>query len=179
MFRLLGLFHLVESVVDKVFYDNVYPLRGSVLYCDFIVAGALIQHSGIYVGKGKVVELSGKGIVEIVSIEEFNSGFLYASSIYVSCDRRSPVGCSRIADDAEMLVGAVYDYSVINFNCHKFVSGLILSESLYSSDDTEFIESIYSTLTGVKMLCRYNIKSNNWRVLDRCKRVITFNSRWS
>ena len=60
-----GIFNLFESFVDNVFRDKVSPYMGSILYID--MAFGFADHSGVYVGNGQVVELSGEGVVQKVS----------------------------------------------------------------------------------------------------------------
>ena len=75
--------NFVESLIDNVFRDKVSsPAIGSMVYCDLITA----EHSGIYIGKGKIVHLDGEGIIEAVSPDLFLErldGLNTAISIYV------------------------------------------------------------------------------------------------
>ncbi|MCD9543402.1 hypothetical protein GLP24_00680 [Photobacterium carnosum] len=161
--------NVAEHVIDNYIFDKVIPIIGSVVYCDFIISGSLIQHSGIYIGCDEIVHLNSKGVVEKVSSDEFLSGLgglMCGSSIYVSCDGVNPVGCDYISSVAESHVGNVYNYGLLKFNCHQFVSGCILG-LVIDPDDMEAIDFIHSTLTGVKTNARFNMDSNNWRVWDR------------
>jgi len=164
-----------EHILDNYIFDTVQPIIGSVVYCDFIIAASAIQHSGIYVGNGNIVHLNGDGVVEKVSATEFVSGlmgFKCGSSIYVSCEGTTPVGDSFAADLALSKVGNKYDYRIYKDNCHRFVAECIgfdaSSDNLKGEDfSVKTAAKLLSTLTGVKVACRYLIDSDNWRVWDR------------
>lgn len=161
--------NIVEHVFDNYIFDKVTPIIGSVLYVDFIVAASVIQHSGIYVGNDRIVHLNGDGLVENVSPSEFIGGFgglKCGSSIYISCNNTNAVGCENAADIALAEVGNSYEYSIVKFNCHQFVSSCIHG-FVGGPDYMDFKDRIISTLTGLKINCRVNIDSNNWRVWDR------------
>lgn len=167
MLKYLLPLNVIEHLVDNYVFDKVYPIKGSIVYVDFIISASAIQHSGIYVGDGKIVHLDGSGKVEIVSTREFISGFgglKCGESIYVSCNDTSPVGCSDAASTAIGEVGNKYDYSILGYNCHRFSLECLQSLVLGSDADQNIVTS---TLTGLKVACRMEIDSNNWRVWDR------------
>lgn len=157
--------NVIEHVVDNYMFDKVTPVIGSIVYVDFIITGSIIQHSGIYVGDGKIVHLNKHGMVEEVSPSDFIGGMKCGSSIYVSCHDTDPVGCEYATDFAQSEIGNSYDYSIIKFNCHQFIASCI-SGFINPPDDMEAIDRVHSTLTGLKLNCRENINSNNWRVWD-------------
>ena len=104
-FGLIG--NLVESIYDNIVKDKVYPVEGSILYCDLLFGSA--EHSGVYIGNNEIVHLDGTGIIEIVTPDEFLgriNGFNSAISIYVSCDGEIPVGGKSIAKRAKSKVGS-------------------------------------------------------------------------
>ena len=57
---------------DALFIHNMRPAVGSVVYCNL---GLVAEHSGIYVGRNKIVHLSGDGHIEKVSAKEFCEHF--------------------------------------------------------------------------------------------------------
>lgn len=161
--------NIAEHVVDNYLFDKVEPIVGSVLYVDFIASLSVIQHSGIYIGNNEIVHLNGDGLVEIVSPEEFIGGWgglKCGSSIYVSCNGTTPVGDLSVANNAKQEVGTKYNYKIYKFNCHHFVVNSLTGFST-SEDDIQGFEYMMSTLTGLKLLARDCINSNNWRVWDR------------
>lgn len=109
--------------VDEV---CVEPVKGSVVYCDLV---GVVEHSGIYIGNGKIVHLNGKGKIEIVSPESFVSKARDKESIYVSSNEKSKaIGSRNIAELAKSMVGKERSYNVILDNCHQFTSGCITGE---------------------------------------------------
>ena len=121
-----GPFNLIESFVDNVCRDKVYPYMGSILYID--MAFGFADHSGVYVGNGQVVELSGEGFVQKVSVAEFMdtpAPVNTAMSVYVSSHDGMGVGSSAIAKRALDMLGSWRDYNLIFDNCHQFCSGCV------------------------------------------------------
>ena len=152
---MFGIFNLAESFIDNVFRDKVYPVRGSIVYCD--LAFGIAEHSGIYIGGNKIVHLDGSGVIEIVSPKRFMDrlgGNNSAISIYVSCDGDSPVGGSAVAERAERMIGKCRNYKVILDNCHQFTSGC-MSGNFENSD-------IF--LWELKHTAKSKISANTWRV---------------
>lgn len=60
-----------EAVVDAI-RDRVQPVPGSVVYTDYFIG--YIEHSGIYIGDGRIANLTGAGDVTLVSAQEFMRG---------------------------------------------------------------------------------------------------------
>lgn len=150
---LLG--NLAESFIDNVIRDTVYPVKGSMVYCDLAFGNA--EHSGIYIGGNKIVHLDGSGDIEIVSPKRFLDrlgGFNSAISIYVSCDGDSPVGGSTVAERAKRMIGKCRNYNVILDNCHQFTSGC-MSGNFENSDNF---------LWMLKDTAKSEISANTWRV---------------
>jgi len=147
--------NLAKSFFDNVLRDCVYPVKGSVVYCDLAFGNA--EHSGIYIGNNEIVHLDGSGNVEIVDPKEFLNrldGFNLAISIYVSCDGSSAVGGDTIAKRAKKMVGEKRDYNLIFDNCHQFTSGCI----------TGNFENSDNFLWMLKDTAEKEINANTWRV---------------
>ncbi len=114
-----------KSLIDNHLREKVKPRVGSVVYCDLAVVA---EHSGIYVGKGKIAHLDGSGRIEIVTARQFLNrlgGLNPAVSIYVSCDENGAIKSSKIATRAREMVGCERSYNVILDNCHQFTSGCL------------------------------------------------------
>jgi hypothetical protein len=90
---------LEKSIVDNVFRDKVTPVVGSILHCSFFGA----EHTGIYIGDNKIVELTGSGSIRVTSPDGFIVG-TNAISIYVACDGTQPLGGNHIAERARGLI---------------------------------------------------------------------------
>lgn len=118
---------LAKSFRDNVLRDKVVPVAGSVVYCDVYA----VEHSGIYLGKGRIVHLNGSGEVEVVDAETFLNrldGFNNAMSIYVSSADGVAVGNPNVARRARRQLGKTRNYNVIMDNCHQFASGCLTGQ---------------------------------------------------
>lgn len=119
------LINATSSLLDNYVREKVKPVMGSVVYCDLAFVA---EHSGIYVGKGKIAHLDGSGKIEIVTARQFMKrlgGLNPALRIYVSCNEEAAVGSSRVAKLAKAMAGGERSYNVILDNCHQFASGCI------------------------------------------------------
>jgi len=150
--------NLVESFVDNVCRDKVYPCLGSVLYFD--MAFGFADHSGVYVGDGKVVELSRNCWIQKVSLSEFmDTPALVntAISIYVSSHDGRGIGSATIARRALDMVGSRRNYNLLFDNCHQFCSGCV----------TGNFENSDNFLWMLKDTAKRVMRADEWRVWDR------------
>ena len=111
----------VHSFVDNVLASTVTPVPGSVVYCG--LAFNAVEHSGIYIGNGKIVHLDGNGQVKTVTRKQFLDrldGYNVAITIYVSSREGKAVGSRAVAERAKAMVGTTLDYHLASNNCHRF-----------------------------------------------------------
>lgn len=111
---------------NKFRNKKVYPVRGSVFVCELF--NGMAEHTGIYIGNGKIVELNGNGKIRRVSFNKFlNSGVNRTGKrIYTACDEyNEPLNFESTAENAESMVGEKRFYNIIMDNCHQFTSGCI------------------------------------------------------
>lgn len=153
---------LIDSLVKNVFYDPVMPQRGAILRCDLLCGRA--DHTGIYLGNGRIAELDGDGYISEVTPDAFLSASLMRTGmfIYVACDEETeePLRCEAAALRAEARFGKWTDYNVLLNNCHEFVSGCITGD--FNNNDVALwmLElTIADTLNGGNSVC--------WRSWDR------------
>lgn len=96
----------------------VEPKPGSVVCCEVF---GMLDHTGIWIDKDTIVELSENGLVKAVSSERFlqeRSG----EHIYVACDRHhQPIIIPGAEQRAINSVFSYREYHLINNNCHRFV----------------------------------------------------------
>ncbi|WP_104637079.1 lecithin retinol acyltransferase family protein [Helicobacter felis] len=93
------------------------PAIGSVLWHDLIDT---LSHSGIYVGGGQIVHLTGKlngSRIEQCDSQTFSGGKI----IFVSCLGKRAIGDLEVAKRALALVGQARDYHLFKNNCHGFI----------------------------------------------------------
>lgn len=109
----------------------VIPVEGSILYTDLL--GDYAQHSGVYIGDGRIVDLNRHGEIQIVSPREFMSGGT-GTEIRVSCIGSRAIGSREVARRAYWKVGQRRDYHMLLNNCHQFASGCLSGN--YENEDS-------------------------------------------
>lgn len=111
----------LEKTVDAFFIHSQVPIIGSVLYCNLALA---FEHTGIYVGNGRVVHLNGEGVVEDISLKEFTErldGSNLTNSIFCATDSNGhSIGSVKVAERAMRMVGVRRGYNFAHNNCHCF-----------------------------------------------------------
>ena len=146
--------NLSKSLIQNLFWKTNSPIRGSIVYCDLAFGTA--EHSGVYVGNGRIIHRNGNGLIEDVSVNQFLADTT-AISIYISCNAQGgAVGSESCAQIAEGMLGVQTDYSLLNENCHQFCS--------YCLDGDMFSSTF--TLTQLKRDARAHIQASQWRVWD-------------
>ena len=161
MIRILGpilagpLLNFAESFIDNVVRGKVTPIRGSIIKCDLYT----FQHTGIYLGGNRIVELCGNGSIRETDPRGFRAS-TNAISVYVACNGMTPLGSEEVARRAESYVGTSRDYHILVDNCHKFVIDCILNgQEPISLIDTSFI----AVEEHIKMLMNHG-NPIDWRV---------------
>lgn len=146
--------NLSKSLIQNLFWKTNSPIRGSIVYCDLALGTA--EHSGVYVGNGRIIHRNGNGLIEDVSVNQFLTDTT-AISIYISCNAQgSAVGSESCAQTAEGMLGVQTDYSLLNENCHQFCSYCL---------DGDIFSSTF-TLTQLKRDAHAYIQASQWRVWD-------------
>lgn len=149
--------NLIESAIDNIIKDKVTPAIGSIVYCDLLFGNA--EHSGVYVGDGQIVHLSGDGAIEVVDATRFMDrlgGLNSAISIYVSCKDGAAVGSISAAGRARRLIGTGREYNLLFDNCHQFTSGCLSGNFDNPSNFLYFLKNDAKNYLGC----------NEWRVWD-------------
>lgn len=102
-------------------YDKgrtVAPVFGSIVCCEVYNC---VDHTGIWIDRDTIIELSENGLVKAVSYERFlddRSG----DNMFVACDKKhNPIVIAGIGERAIANVYTYRDYDVIENNCHRFV----------------------------------------------------------
>ena len=154
--KLIG--NITKSAVDNVIKKNVHPRIGSIVHCELGLN--IADHTGVYIGKNKIVHLDGSGAIESVTPKTFLKrlgGFNSAMSIYVSCDEDGdPVGSDTIAKRAKKMVGKNRDYNLILDNCHQFTSGCITGD--FENSDNFF--------WMIEHTAKEHLRTKKWRVWE-------------
>jgi uncharacterized protein with von Willebrand factor type A (vWA) domain len=165
----------LKYFVDSTFRDKVVPVPGSVLYCDLWVA---VEHSGIYVGEGKISNIVVDGLAESTvnrsSPQSFTSKSTLGRKIYVSCDRHGAVGHPVVADGAATHVGERAFYGLVIKNCHQFSTKCVNYVGQYEAENSLWEgllplipgETWEPTLAILKDAARKKLGATKWRLWD-------------
>lgn len=105
---------------------KVAPRIGCILKCDL---GVLLEHTGIYIGKNRIVSLNRHGHIKIESpITFFPPGTNPLSNkIYTACfgNTDEVLGGKFVAERAKKKIDDHTKYNVLFNNCHRFSAGCI------------------------------------------------------
>lgn len=165
----------IKYFIDSRFREKVTPVPGSVLYCDLWVA---VEHSGIYVGEGRISNIVVDGVAQSTVMFDGPSGFTSKSTlgrkIYVSCDRHGSVGSERVGAGAASHVGEKGFYGLVIKNCHEFSTKCVSyangeaasSDILARLTDIVLPESWEPTLRALKDTARDKLGASKWRLWD-------------
>ena len=152
---------LLKGAVEHVFDNHVRgtvtePAIGGIVYCDLAFGSS--EHSGVYMGDGEIMQLSGDGKIERVSPEQFVSNKT-ALSIYVSCRDNEPIGSSEVYDRASLYRKSLIarDYNVLMDNCHQFAAACVTGDP----------ENSNNFLWMLKHECEKELSVDSWRVWER------------
>ena len=148
---------LIKRTADYLLHDTVKPKVGSVLHCRL---PAVAEHTGIYVGNGKVIELNGKGNIVKIPLSKFTGDFTprIGILIYVACDENEKVLYSNtISDRAFKKVGSKRDYNLLLDNCHQFTCGAITGEFENKNNYFWMVERCIKK--------HYSVKKVKWRAI--------------
>lgn len=110
------------SMRDSVSLDGC---AGAVVFCNLAI---ILEHSGIYIGNKRIVELNGDGYIREIDYSTFLNDSLFRTglNIFTFTDLNGNVLYSRgIAYRAEFRIGEKKNYNLIFENCHKFSAGCI------------------------------------------------------
>ena len=163
--------------IDNNFRPKVQPIEGSVLYSDLF---GIVEHSGIHIGNRKisniVVEGFTEGRVKRSNPEEFIEKAEMHNEIYVSCNKKGPVGDKRVSRYATKCIGIKNFYGLIFSNCHSFSQKCVeksnqkhmFSNLLYDLNPLNHLRSSSDsgeiTITLLKAAAKRKIGATKWRL---------------
>ena len=105
---------------------EIAPVRGCILKCDL---GVLLEHTGVYIGDGKIVGLNRHSQIKVENEQSFFPPGTNPKSnrIYVACygDTDEPLTSDAVAKRAKKKVDKRTPYNVLFNNCHRFTTGCI------------------------------------------------------
>jgi len=112
---------------------------GAIVYTNIGFA-QLAEHTGIYIGSDRIVELNGNGNIRIVNSWNFlnSSSQRTGDKIYIACDQYGyPIKNMDIAIRALKKVNEHWDYDLLFRNCHEFTAGCITN--IFTNEYNYFI----------------------------------------
>ena len=149
-----------RGIAQAYLMRSVAPVPGCVVCCD--LAG-VFEHSGIYVGRGRIVHRDGEGFLAAVDPATFLerlSGKNPAKTIFVSCKDGAPVGGAQIARRARLaLKDSEFSrgYNILTNNCHQFCRYCVTGTANRRGATFETLEKFLKKTLGV----------NGWRAMER------------
>lgn len=149
-----------RGLVQKFVFDSVEPIPGSIVCCNL---GVIVEHSGVYVGGGKIVHRDGNGYLASVNAKTFLErldGMNPAKTIYVSCRNGRPVGGDIIANRARAALECpdkARGYNVFTKNCHQFCQYCVTGVIDNGLGDFSF--------NNLELVLRDRLGMNSWRVM--------------
>lgn len=137
----------------------------------------IAEHSGIYLGNGKVAELNGNGRIMPVSLSEFVNGLDDGSvntrngtCIFAACDENTDVikAHAQAAQNAQAYLNneVTKDYNVFGNNCHMFTASCLLGGKLEKMSKEEWFIRGTFTVVDLELVIEHMLndgKRIGWR----------------
>lgn len=113
----------INTIAEEFFGSQCILHPGSIVACDLAIG---LDHTGIYIGRNRIVERHGDGKIRKVSVNEFiNSSTLRSGvTLYAACVNGKVIASSEIAKRAREAVGTNSGYHLIGNNCHRLTAYL-------------------------------------------------------
>jgi hypothetical protein len=114
----------IKTIYEEFSGSQCILRPGAIVACD-LALGA-IDHTGIYIGRNRIVERNGCGRIRKVSIKDFlNSSTLRSGvTLYAACAKGKVIASPEIARRARDVVGTDTGYHLIGNNCHRLTAFL-------------------------------------------------------
>ncbi|SFK75991.1 hypothetical protein SAMN03159341_101447 [Paenibacillus sp. 1_12] len=158
---------LLISIVDSIRNEfmereNLEPAFGSVIYTQ--LGFGSMEHSGIYLLNGEVVELNGDGQIHIVSLKEFTGRLTtFNDDIYVPCyaDYDGTIATPGTGGNALEMAGSIRNYNLLIDNCHQFCAGCVTGDFENSSNFLWMLKDVVKEAAGTEVVWKkWNWKKN-------------------
>ncbi|QFU11003.1 hypothetical protein FIU84_03170 [Stutzerimonas frequens] len=111
-----------RAFLDEVTDRQPLLMPGCIVACDLM--GGFADHSGIYIGRRRIIEKDGAGEIKRVSLHDFmNSSPLRTGiSLFVACRNGKPIRRTEISKRAKEMEGTGRKYDLLIDNCHKLTA---------------------------------------------------------
>lgn len=168
---------IVEPSVRRRILRGLMAKKGVEIPLSSVKPGAVLlvglalvlEHSGVYVGDGKAVELHGSGEISLVSLEQFRVGrdsdkmkMRLGDRIYVACSlsgdgKFEPLCDVEAAEVARKYVRHNVSYNLLINNCHLFSSSCVRHlQALVPGGGVVTVEDLESCIA-----CAHGIEAHN------------------
>ncbi|TXK84300.1 lecithin retinol acyltransferase family protein [Paenibacillus sp. N3.4] len=148
------LISIVESIRNHTMTrENLEPSYGSVIYTE--LGFGTMEHSGIYMSDGEVIDLSGNGHIRRVSLKEFTGHITtFNHEIYVPCypDWDGTISTSMAGYRASEKVGESRNYKLVMDNCHQFCAGCVTGDFENASNFLWMLKDVVQQEHGERVL---------------------------
>ena len=150
--RFLRALRQLFSARKKTIRKGRVPVRpGCVLQCDL---GVLLEHTGVYIGNGKIVSLNRHGQIKTENAASFFPPGTNpdSSEIYVACygNTDEVLASADIVKNAKRKINDKTKYNVVFNNCHRFTAGCVTGD--FESDVISFSQLEEVILTHIETL---------------------------
>lgn len=148
--------HSKSSSINHYVKNAVSPEIGSIFYCKIYN----VEHTGIYIGNGKIVELLGTGQVIETDYDRFTQRTSHAFIYLAANENGKPLTSKELANRAQKMVGTTFQYNFVINNCHKFVAGTILNN--YN------LNIIHNSFFFLEKIIKKHLNNNNkfqWKIV--------------
>lgn len=127
----------IADVYKKHLGDSVHLKPGAIVHCNLFVA---VEHTGIYIGNGQIVELTGEGQIRITDFDGFTEG-TGAENVYAACDGDKLLYSESIKNRALSYVNSSRNYNLLINNCHKFTAQCVTGNQCNTTTLFTFLEA--------------------------------------
>jgi hypothetical protein len=161
------------SFLDNIFESDIEPKAGSILA---IALGVVFEHTGIYIGNGKVIELYGNGNINQISLKQFLSGAYLPNpsdldkiartgvNIYTACANGEVIADSKIAERAILIKKKCQHvgYNVFSNNCHMFSGFCLFGKDFQKNTGVRFFTNL-----SLSIMNNFRVHPDNfkWRIV--------------
>ena len=153
----------LRGPIQMFLMDHVIPVPGSIACCDLAVA---VEHSGVYIGDGKIIHRDGDGYLACVDKDTFLgrlNGFNPSITVFVACRGGEPVGGEEVVERTVRAMSNpehAFGNSPLTPNCHQFCQYCLTGR--VDNGLTDF------TFSHLESLLHHVFSVDSWRVLDGC-----------
>lgn len=145
------------SLFSNFLDDPIQLLPGAIVVVDL---GFFAEHTGIYIGDGKIVELYGDGSVNTVSKKDFimggykNNDFSFRTGlhIYSASYDGNVIASQDVANRAKELIGKKINYSTLKNNCHMLSGYCFAGRNFQKNTDCKFFYGLTKKIMDATLI---------------------------